>query len=74
MSLAKNVVILDTGCCNLTSLKAAVERLGVDPIVSRDAAVIRSAQRLFLQNFRILSWFPLKKRPLISGRFLFVFR
>ncbi len=48
MSLAKNVVILDTGCCNLTSLKAAVERLGVDPIVSRDAAVIRSAQRLFL--------------------------
>ena len=48
MSLAKNVVILDTGCCNLTSLEAAVERLGVDPIVSRDAAVIRAAERLFL--------------------------
>lgn len=48
MSLAKNVVILDTGCCNLTSLKAAVERLGVDPIVSREAAQIRAAQRLFL--------------------------
>lgn len=31
MSLAKNVVILDTGCCNLTSLKAAVERLGGEP-------------------------------------------
>ena len=48
MSLASNVVILDTGCCNLTSLKAAVERLGVDPIVSRDASVIRAAERLFL--------------------------
>ena len=48
MSLAKNVVILDTGCCNLTSLKAAVERLGVDPIVSRDPTTIRSAERLFL--------------------------
>lgn len=48
MSLAKNVVILDTGCCNLTSLKAAIERLGVDPMVSRDARVIRAADRLFL--------------------------
>lgn len=49
MSL-KNVraVVLDTGCCNLYSLLCAIRRLGVEPVVSREAAVIRSADRLFL--------------------------
>lgn len=42
------VVILDTGCANLFSLAAAVRRLGVEPIVTRDAAAIRSADRIFL--------------------------
>lgn len=42
------VVILDTGCCNLTSLCAAVRRLGVDPIVTDKPEVARQAQRLFL--------------------------
>ena len=32
-----NVVILDTGCANLNSVKSAVARHGYDPIVSRDA-------------------------------------
>ncbi len=48
MTLAKNVVILDTGCCNLTSLIAALERLAVTPTVSREARVIERAQRVFL--------------------------
>ena len=42
------VVILDTGCCNLTSLCAAVRRLGVEPIVTDKPEVARQAQRLFL--------------------------
>ena len=42
------VVILDTGCANLFSLAAAVKRLGVEPIVTGDAATIRSADRIFL--------------------------
>lgn len=42
------VVILDTGCCNLTSLCAAVRRLGVDPIVTDKPEVARQAQQLFL--------------------------
>ena len=42
------VVILDTGCANLFSLAAAVKRLGVEPIVTCDAATIRSADRIFL--------------------------
>ena len=37
------VVILDTGCANLFSLAAAVKRLGVEPIVTCDAATIQSA-------------------------------
>ena len=42
------VVILDTGCCNLTSLCAAVRRLGIEPIVTDKPEVARQAQRLFL--------------------------
>ncbi len=31
-----NVVILDTGCANLNSVKSAISRHGYDPVVSRD--------------------------------------
>ncbi|NAH72661.1 imidazole glycerol phosphate synthase subunit HisH, partial [Escherichia coli] len=34
-----NVVILDTGCANLNSVKSAIARHALDPIVSRDADV-----------------------------------
>ncbi|HBX05443.1 MAG TPA: imidazole glycerol phosphate synthase subunit HisH, partial [Leclercia adecarboxylata] len=30
-----NVVILDTGCANLNSVKSAIARHGYDPLVSR---------------------------------------
>ncbi|HIU36948.1 MAG TPA: imidazole glycerol phosphate synthase subunit HisH [Candidatus Aphodousia faecigallinarum] len=42
------IVVLDTGCCNLTSLCAAIRRLGVEPIVTDEASVARQADRLFL--------------------------
>lgn len=43
-----NVVILDTGCANLSSVKWAVERLGYTPQVSRDPDVVLLADKLFL--------------------------
>lgn len=43
-----NVVILDTGCANLHSVKSAVARHGYDPIVSRDPDVVLRADKLFL--------------------------
>ncbi|WP_343551237.1 imidazole glycerol phosphate synthase subunit HisH [Pantoea sp.] len=43
-----NVVILDTGCANLSSVKWAIERLGYTPQVSRDPDVVLHADKLLL--------------------------
>ncbi|EIC85135.1 imidazole glycerol phosphate synthase subunit HisH [Serratia sp. M24T3] len=43
-----DVVILDTGCANLFSVKAAVKRLGYEPVVSRDSDLVLKADKLFL--------------------------
>ncbi|WP_313079842.1 imidazole glycerol phosphate synthase subunit HisH [Atlantibacter sp.] len=43
-----DVVILDTGCANLSSVKWAIQRLGYQPQVSRDADVVLRADKLFL--------------------------
>ncbi|ARU94612.1 imidazole glycerol phosphate synthase subunit HisH [Tatumella citrea] len=43
-----SIVILDTGCANLSSVKWAVERLGYQPVVSRDKAIVLNADKLFL--------------------------
>lgn len=43
-----SVVIVDTQCANLTSVRFALERLGVTPIISADATVIRAAKRVIL--------------------------
>jgi len=43
-----NVVILDTGCANLNSVKSAVSRHGYEPMVSRDPDVVLRADKLFL--------------------------
>lgn len=43
-----NVVILDTGCANLSSVAYAVQRLGYRPIVSREPGVVLGADKLFL--------------------------
>ena len=42
------LTIIDTGCANLSSVKMAIQRLGVEPIVSCDAADIKSAVKLIL--------------------------
>lgn len=42
------LVIIDTGCANLASVKFAFERLGVTPEISDDFAVIRGADKLVL--------------------------
>ena len=42
------LTIIDTGCANLSSVKMAIKRLGVEPIVSCDAADIKSADKLIL--------------------------
>ena len=43
-----NVVILDTGCANLNSVKSAIGRHGYEPVVSRDPDVVLRADKLFL--------------------------
>lgn len=43
-----NVVILDTGCANLSSVKWAIQRLGFEPRVSRDADTVLQADKLLL--------------------------
>jgi glutamine amidotransferase len=43
-----NVVIIDTGCANLSSVRSAVQRLGYEPAISKDADVIRQADKLIL--------------------------
>nr|VUD23605.1 imidazole glycerol phosphate synthase subunit HisH [Salmonella sp. NCTC 7297] len=43
-----NVVILDTGCANLRSVKSAVARHGYTPVVSREAEIVLRADKLFL--------------------------
>ena len=49
MSLSnQSIVIIDTGCANLNSVKFAIERLGFKPVVSKEPAVLRNADKLFL--------------------------
>lgn len=42
------LVIIDTNCANLTSVKFAFERLGITPIISDDKDVILSAEKIVL--------------------------
>ncbi|EMF4708979.1 imidazole glycerol phosphate synthase subunit HisH [Providencia stuartii] len=43
-----NVVILDTGCANLSSVAYAIKRLGYTPKISRDTKTILQADKVFL--------------------------
>lgn len=45
---SQKLVIIDTGCANLASVRMAFERLGVQPQVSREAADIEQADKLIL--------------------------
>ena len=42
------ICIVDTGCANLTSVRFALERLGVSPKITANSHTIASAERVFL--------------------------
>ena len=42
------LVIVDTGCANISSVYFAFKRLGVDATISRDAQVIKAADKILL--------------------------
>ena len=50
-----NVVILDTGCANLNSVKSAIARHGYEPKVSRDPDVVLLADKLDRKSTRLNS-------------------
>ncbi|GGW50216.1 imidazole glycerol phosphate synthase subunit HisH [Alishewanella tabrizica] len=42
------LVIVDTGCANISSVYFAVKRLGTEPVISHDANVIKAANRVIV--------------------------
>lgn len=46
--MSQQVVIIDTGCANVSSVRFAIERLGQSVIVSKDPNVVLAADKLFL--------------------------
>jgi glutamine amidotransferase len=63
-----NVVIIDTGCANVSSVKFAIERLGYPVVISKDPAVVLAADKLFLPGVGTASeaMKNLQERDLIS--------
>ena len=45
---SQSVVIINTGCANISSVKFAIERLGYQVLVTDDHASIQSADKVFL--------------------------
>lgn len=41
-------VIIDTGCANLSSVKFAIERIGLKALITDDIAIIKSADKVIL--------------------------
>jgi glutamine amidotransferase len=44
----QKVVIIDTGCANVSSVRFAIERLGYNVTISKDPSVVLAADKLFL--------------------------
>ena len=44
----QNIIIIDTGCANLSSVKFAIDRLGYNAEISRDLNKIQQADKLLL--------------------------
>ncbi|MFM2589569.1 imidazole glycerol phosphate synthase subunit HisH [Vibrio sp. TBV020] len=44
----QKVVIIDTGCANVSSVKFAIERLGYQVTISKEPSVVLAADKLFL--------------------------
>ena len=47
-SQRQKIVIVNTGCANISSVRFALERLGVEVDVSDDVNVIKNADKVFL--------------------------
>ena len=64
----QKVVIIDTGCANVSSVKFAIERLGYDVTISKDPQVVLAADKLFLPGVGTASeaMKNLEERDLIS--------
>ncbi|CAL4326166.1 imidazole glycerol phosphate synthase subunit HisH [Buchnera aphidicola] len=43
-----NVVIIDTGSANLTSIKVAIKRLGYNPIITSEPSIVLRSNKVFL--------------------------
>ncbi|QIE01858.1 imidazole glycerol phosphate synthase subunit HisH [Buchnera aphidicola] len=43
-----NIVIIDTGCANLTSIQVAIKKLGYNSIVTSRSSVILKSKKIFL--------------------------
>lgn len=65
---AQKVVIIDTGCANVSSVRFAIERLGYPVTISKDPAVVLAADKLFLPGVGTASeaMKNLEERDLIS--------
>ncbi|EKO3735995.1 imidazole glycerol phosphate synthase subunit HisH [Vibrio metschnikovii] len=63
-----NVVIIDTGCANIASVRFAIQRLGYNVTLSRQPAVILAADKLFLPGVGTASeaMHNLKQRQLVD--------
>jgi glutamine amidotransferase len=46
--MSQKVVIIDTGCANVSSVKFAIERLGYSVVVSKEPAIVLAADKLLL--------------------------
>ncbi|MBC5852170.1 imidazole glycerol phosphate synthase subunit HisH [Vibrio metschnikovii] len=62
------VVIIDTGCANIASVRFAIQRLGYDVTLSRQPEVILAADKLFLPGVGTASeaMHNLKQRQLVE--------
>ncbi|QCI23670.1 imidazole glycerol phosphate synthase subunit HisH [Buchnera aphidicola (Macrosiphoniella sanborni)] len=43
-----DIVIINTGCANLTSIQVAIQQLGYNPIVTSDPSLIMQSKKIFL--------------------------
>jgi glutamine amidotransferase len=66
--LDQKVVIIDTGCANVSSVKFAIQRLGYEVTISKDPQVVLAADKLFLPGVGTASeaMKNLQERNLIS--------
>ncbi|WP_386689492.1 imidazole glycerol phosphate synthase subunit HisH [Lonepinella sp. MS14437] len=64
----KNIIIIDTGCANLSSVKFALDRLGYATEITRDLNKIQSADKLILPGVgtAIAAMRNLEQRQLIE--------